>query len=88
MVLVPATAVRYKLAPDWICWYCGASVAKVAAPKPVILKFPSGRFAVGGAVPSRGIELVSSLAISFSVVLAHVDDIVVPLTTGLPLGSV
>jgi hypothetical protein len=41
-----------------------------------------------GAEPSVGTEFVRAVAISLSVVFAHVDVIVVPVTTGFPAGKV
>lgn len=63
------------------CCNCAASVAAVAAPSPVILKFESGIFAVIGVCPSFAMDCVNAVAMSFRVVFAQVELIVVPVTT-------
>jgi hypothetical protein len=73
--------VAYK-APT--CPTVAESVDAVPSAQPVCLKLPIGKLAVGAAVPSRGTEFVISLAMSFSVLLAHVLDTGVPDVTGLP----
>jgi hypothetical protein len=47
----------------------------------------NGMFAVIGVCPSFAIDAVKAVAMSLSVLFAHVELIVVPVTTGLPAGS-
>ena len=60
--------------------------ASVIEPRFVILNPPKSWLARIGVCPSFATEAVKAVAISVSVLFAQVDEIVVPVTTGLPAG--
>ena len=68
--------------------YLTESPDVVPAVSPVNLKLPIGKLVVGGDWPLRVTALDKPLAKSLLVLLLIVDDIVVPVTTGLPAGRV
>jgi hypothetical protein len=59
--------------------------ATEASAAPVCFLDDMGRFAVIGVCPSLAMDAVTAVAISVRVLFAHVLDMVVPVTTGLPV---
>jgi hypothetical protein len=66
--------------------YSTESPAVVPADNPVNLWLAIGKFAVIVCVPSFNTQVLNAVAISELVVLVVEDEIVVPVTTGLPEG--
>jgi hypothetical protein len=83
-VLVPAAPAAKSVVESCTCAAVIASVRAVAFPRPVILKLAMGIFAVMVCVPSFRTAVDNPVAMSLSVLFAHDEAMVVPVTTGLP----